>query len=248
MSAFQTVRYEKRRGLAFITLDRPDAVNAFSVQMRDDLWEVLGAARDDPGVRGVMLAGAGERGFCAGADLTEFGTAPSQAAARGVRWERDLWGALLDIPKPTMAAVHGCCFGSGVEIAALCDLRIAASGTQFAMPETGLGLIPAAGGTQLLPRVIGEACAMEMTLTGRRVGAEEALRSGLAHWVVPRPRLLAEAEARLRAVASAPAEALALVKRAVNEGADMTLADGLRLERRLAAQLARQTHHGPSGP
>ena len=144
---------------------------------------------------------------------------------------------LLSMPKPVLAAVHGYCFGSGVEIAALCDLRLASGDALFAMPETALGLIPAAGGTQSLPRIIGHAPAMEMMLTGRRIDADEALRIGLVHRVVPPERLLADAEALLRAVVSAPSDVLTLLKRAVNEGADLTLSEGLRLERRLAARL-----------
>ena len=182
-----------------MTLHRPERINAFNVQMRDDLWEVFCAVRDDDEVRGMLIAGTGERGFCAGADLTEFGSAPSQAIARHVRWTRDLWDMLLSMPKPVLAAVHGYCFGSGVEIAALCDLRLASNDALFAMPETALGLIPAAGGTQSLPRIIGQAPAMEMMLTGRRIDAEEALRIGLVHRVVPPERLLADGEALLRA-------------------------------------------------
>ncbi len=237
MSGFDTLRYEKRDGIAVVMLCRPDVVNAFNVRMRDELSEALGAARDDDEVRGLLIAGDGERGFCAGADLSEFGTAPSQAVARYVRWARDLWSALVELPKPTMAAVHGYCFGSGLEIAALCDLRIASQDAVFALPEASLGLMPAAGGTQSLPRIVGLPRAMELALTGRRMTSGEAVRAGFVDWLVPREQLHVVAEARLRDVASAPAEALALAKRAVNEGADMTLADGLRLERRLAARL-----------
>lgn len=237
MSGFLALRYEKRDGVAAITLNRPEAVNAFNLRMRDEFWEALTAARDDPDVRGLLVAGAGERGFCAGADLKEFGSAPSQAAARHARWARDLWGELLNLPKPTMAAMHGVCFGSGVEIAALCDFRMASLDAVFALLEASLGLIPAAGGTQTLPRIIGLPRAMEAALTGRRISAQEAYRIGFVGWIAPRERLRQEAEERLRAIASAPPDALALVKRAVNEGAEMTLADGLRLERRLAARL-----------
>ena len=237
MSGFLALRYEKRDGVAAVTLNRPEAVNAFNLRMRDEFWEVLTAARDDSDVRGLLVAGAGERGFCAGADLKEFGSAPSQAAARRARWARDLWGELLSLPKPTMAAAHGVCFGSGVEIAALCDFRVASPNAVFALPEASLGLVPAAGGTQTLSRIIGLPRAMEAALTGRRVSVQEAHRIGFVGSVVPRERLQQEAEERLRAIASAPPEALALVKRAVNEGAEMTLADGLRLERRLAARL-----------
>lgn len=237
MSGFETLRYEKRDGVVTVTLCRPEAINAFNVRMRDELSEALSAARDDDEVRGLLIVGDGERGFCAGADLTEFGSAPSQAIARYVRWARDLWSALAELPKPTMAAVHGYCFGSGLEIAALCDLRIASQDATFALPEASLGLIPAAGGTQSLPRIVGLPRAMELALTGRRMTSGEAVRAGFVDWLVPREQLHVVAEARLRDVASAPAEALALAKRAVNEGADLTLDGGLRLERRLAARL-----------
>ncbi|MCI0815863.1 MAG: enoyl-CoA hydratase/isomerase family protein [Chloroflexi bacterium] len=233
-----TVLLEKRDDIAVVTLNRPDVVNAFSVRMRDELWEVLAAVRDDPDVRGMLLVGAGERGFCAGADLTEFGTAPSQTIARQVRWERDLWGLLLGIPKPTVAAIHGYCLGSGLEMAALCDVRVAADDAVFGMPEAGLGLVPAAGGTQLLPRLLGPGRAIELLLSGRRFGAEDALAYGLVSEVVPRSELVAAATALLRRVLRAPAPALAAAKRAIADGADMPLAAALDLERRLAASLS----------
>lgn len=233
-----TVLFEKLDDIAVVTLNRPDAVNAFSVRMRDELWEVLGAVRDDPDVRGMLLAGAGERGFCAGADLTEFGTAPSQTVARQVRWERDLWGLLLAIPKPIVAALHGHCLGSGLEMAALCDMRVAADDAIFGMPEAGLGLVPAAGGTQLLPRLLGRGRTLELLLSGRRFGAEDALAYGLVSEVVPHPELMAAATALLRRVLRAPGPALAAAKRALSDGADMPLAAALDLERRLAVGLS----------
>ena len=233
-----TVVLEKRDDIAVVTLNRPDVVNAFSVRMRDELWEVLTAVRDDPDVRGMLLAGAGERGFCAGADLTEFGTAPSQTIARQVRWQRDLWGLLLGMPKPTVAALHGYCLGSGLEMAALCDVRVAADDAVFGMPEAGLGLVPAAGGTQLLPRLLGPGRALELLLSGRRFGAQDALAYGLVSEVVARSELVAVATALLRRVLRAPSPALAAAKRVLTDGADRPLAAALDLERRLAASLS----------
>ena len=233
-----TVLFEKRGDIAVVTLNRPDALNAFSVRMRDELWEVLGAVRDDPDVRGMLLQGAGERAFCAGADLTEFGTAPSQAVARTVRWERDVWGLLLGLPKPTVAALHGYCLGSGLEMAVLCDLRVAADDAVFGMPEAGLGLVPAAGGTQLLPRLLGPGRALDLLLSSRRFGAGEALEYGLVTQVVARSELSGAATALLRRVLRAPGPALAAAKRALAEGADVPLASALDLERRLAAGLS----------
>ena len=233
-----TVLFEKRGDIAVVTLNRPDALNAFSVRRRDELWEVLGAVRDDPDVRGMLLQGAGERAFCAGADLTEFGTAPSQAVARTVRWERDVWGLLLGLPKPTVAALHGYCLGSGLEMAVLCDLRVAADDAVFGMPEAGLGLVPAAGGTQLLPRLLGPGRALDLLLSGRRFGAGEALDYGLVTQVVARSELSGAATALLQRVLRAPGRALAAAKRALAEGADVPLASALDLERRLAAGLS----------
>ena len=143
--------------------------------MRDDFSEALTAVRCDDEVKALIISGQG-RAFCAGADLTEFGTAPSQAVARRVRWQRDVWGQLDGLPVPVIAAVHGYCIGSGLEIMLLCDIRIAAEDTVFAMPEAHLGMIPAAGGSQTLPRNSSASAALDLLLTGRRIGAEEALR------------------------------------------------------------------------
>ena len=229
--------YDKSGAVAHITLNRPRVMNAYNVQMRDELFITLEAVRDDPDVRVAVISGAGERAFCAGADLTEFGTAPSQVIARQVRWERDIWGLFLALGKPLIAAMRGYVIGSGVEIACLCDIRIAADDAQFAMPEVALGMIPAAGGTQTLRRVIGSSRALEMVLSNRRIGAEEARRIGLAHSVVRPDALMAEAEEVARRMAALSPNALALAKRAILEGMDMPLAAGLELERRLTRSL-----------
>ena len=238
VNPFKTVLYEKWNDLAIVTLNRPKMINALNVQMRDDLWEILSAVREDEGVRGLLICGAGDQGFCSGADLTEFGSAPSQAIARQVRRMRDLWTLLLALPKPTMAAIHGYCFGSGMEIAALCDLRMGAANSMFAMPEVGLGLVPAAGGTQSLARIMGTPRAMDMVLTGRRIDAEEARNFGFLDWIAPTDNLPRDALSILDSVVmSCRADVFAAAKRAVSEGVEMTLPDALRLERRLAAQL-----------
>src|SRR5512136_916022 len=153
MNGFRTVIYEKKEQIAYVTLNRPQALNAYSVQMRDDLYEVLSAIRDDDEVRVAILKGAGDKAFCAGADLTEFLTAPSVVEARKIRAVRDLWRLFLSIPQPLIAALHGYVLGSGMEIALLCDLRIASDDVVFGLPEVGLGIIPGAGGTQTLPRI-----------------------------------------------------------------------------------------------
>ena len=239
MTAFTTVDYAKRDdGIAVLTLNRPASLNAFNIQMRDNVYEVLTAVHEDPDVRGLLVMGAGERAFCAGADLSEFGTAPSQAIARQVRFERDIWGLWLSMPKPTVAAIHGYCLGSGIEIAIACDIRIAADSATFGMPELGLGLIPAAGGTQLLPRLLGSGRALDLLLSGRRFTAGEALRYGLVTQVVTPVDLEATAIAILLDILHAPSPALAAAKRAVSEGQDLALPQAMALERRLAGTLA----------
>ena len=232
-----TVLYFKQGPVAHVVLNRPEVVNAYNMQMRDDLFQALEAVRDDPDVRVCVVRGAGDRSFCAGADLTEFGTAPSQVVARQVRWERDVWGLLLGIAKPLVAALHGHVIGSGVEIACACDVRIASDHAVFRMPEVALGMIPAAGGTQTLPRIMGAGSALEMLLTNRQLAATEALRLGLVHKVVARDALLMEAERIAETLASRDPAAIAAVKTAITTGLDVSLAAGLALEARLAARL-----------
>ncbi len=234
---YQTIIYEKQGPLARVTLNRPEVLNAYNVAMRDDMHEALQAIRDDPEVRGVILSGAGERAFCAGADLTEFGTAPSQAIARQVRWERDVWGLFLSLDVPLVAAVHGYVLGSGLEMALLCDIRIAADDAVFGLPETSLGMLPAAGGTQTLPRVMGAGPALNLLLTGRRINAREAYDLGLVARVVPRYQLMAEAQEVVEGILASDAEGVRRIKKAVQYGMDMTLAQGMELEGHLAVEL-----------
>ncbi len=218
--------------MAHISLDRPSVLNAYSVQMRDDFSQALEAVADDPEIRSLLITGQG-RGFCAGADLTEFGTAPSQVIARKVRWERDVWGQLINLDKPVVVAVHGYCIGSGLEIALLCDLRVASEDTVFAMPEVRLGMIPAAGGSQTLPRNAGAASALDLLLTGRRFTAQEALGMGLVTRLSRPEDLLGEAWRLAASLAQADGGAVSLLKRALREGSDLPMQDALELERRL---------------
>ena len=231
-----TVLYTKERHVANLVLNRPGVINAYNIQMRDELFESLAAAKDDSDVRVLVLSGSGERGFCAGADLTEFGTAPSLAVARRVRWERDVWGLFLSIRKPMIAAVHGFVIGSGVEMACLCDVRIASDDAVFSMPEVALGMVPAAGGTQTLPRVVGVGAALELMLINRRVTAGEAKDMGLVHRVVTSGELMEAANSLARELASRNPAVLSAAKSAVVDGLDLHLDDGLRLEERLTIQ------------
>lgn len=237
MNGFKTLIYEKREHIAFVTLNRPRAFNAYNIQMRNDLYEVLGAIKDDSEVRVAIFSGAGEKAFCAGADLSEFLTAPSPIVARQVRFERDVWGLFLTLPQPLIAAVHGYALGSGIEIALCCDIRIASEDARFGLPEVGLGIIPAAGGTQTLPRIVGRANALEMLLTNRWLGAEEAYHFGLVNRVVPKGKLLETAEEMARKIASFSPMAVRRAKEAVVRGLDLSLPEGLNLEKRLASGL-----------
>jgi enoyl-CoA hydratase len=237
MSGFETLNYEKRDGIAYVTLNRPESLNVYNIQMRDDLNEVLRAIKDDREIKVGLFRGAGEKAFCAGADLSEFLTAPSPVKARQVRFQRDIWGLFLSISQPMIAALHGYVLGSGIEIALCCDIRIAAEGTRFGLPEVGLGIIPAAGGTQTLPRLLGRGKALEMLLTNQWVNAEEAHRIGMINQLVSKAELLEAAEGMARKIASFDPLAVRYVKRAVTGGSDLTLPQGLDLEKRLASGL-----------
>jgi enoyl-CoA hydratase/carnithine racemase len=235
--SFETLLYDKREGVAWITLNRPEVLNAYNIRMRDELAELLSAVAEDDELRVLAIQGAG-RAFCAGADLTEFCTAPSPTEARRIRFARDVWQELRSLAIPKVAVLHGFVFGSGLEIALFCDLRIAAEGTAFGFPEVKLGMIPAAGGTQTLPREIGRSRALDLLLTGRRFDAQEALRTGVISKLVPSDQLQAEAEVITSQLASQNPMAVQAILHAVHEGGDLPLEQGLRLEARLAAELA----------
>ena len=214
--------------MAYITLDRPQVLNIYNVRMRDELYEVLSAVKVDTDIHVVILKGAGEKAFCAGADLTEFLSAPSPTAARHVRWQRDVWGLFLSLPQPVIAALHGYVFGSGIEMAMCCDIRIAADDCIFGLPEVALGIIPAAGATQTVPRAIGPGHALDLLLTGRRIDAQEALELKLVNRVVPRAGLLPEVEALAEKIAAFEQRAVRIIKRAVSRGLDLPLNLSLR--------------------
>ncbi|MFC1982832.1 enoyl-CoA hydratase/isomerase family protein [Chloroflexota bacterium] len=237
MGNFEVIIYQKRDGVGYVILNRPQALNAYSLQMRDELYEVLGAIRDDPEVKVAIFQGAGEEAFCAGADLTEFLTAPSPVIARQARWERDIWGLFLGISKPLIAALHGYVLGSGIEIALCCDIGLASEDAQFGLPEVGLGIIPAAGGSQTLPRTIGRSRALEILLTGRWIEADEAHHLKLVNRVVSRADLLPEAEKLANRIKAYSPLALSYAKQAVIRGLDLGLGEGLELEARLGNRL-----------
>jgi enoyl-CoA hydratase len=236
LTQFRTVRFASAGGIAVVTLDRPECLNAYDVQMRDDLFAVLGAVDDDPGVRVLVLRGRG-RAFSAGGDLREFGTAPSAVVARAVRFRRDVWGRLQTLRAATVAAVHGLAIGGGLEMALLCDVVIAAADARFALPECGLGMIPGVAGTQTLGRRIGMARALAMVLTGQVLDAASARRAGLVTRVVPRRGLTRAARAVARQMARLDPAVVTAIRRTLASAHGGTLAEAIALERRLALGL-----------
>jgi len=231
--SFSTIIFEKEDSIAFVRLNRPDAMNAYNVQMRDELFEVLGAVRDDREVRVLVFSGEG-RAFCVGGDVTEFGTMPPPAFAREIRWRRDLWGALRGLPCATVAALHGYAVGSGLELALFCDLRIAADDLIVAVPEILLGMVPPAGGTQTVARAAGRGVAHDLLLTARRLKAAEALRWRLVQRVVPRAELAASARALATKLAQVDPLLMRVAKEALWASLDLPLGEGLALEWRCA--------------
>jgi enoyl-CoA hydratase/carnithine racemase len=221
-------------GVLWIGLNRPERHNIYNLAMRDALYEAFVVAAEHPDVRAAVLFGEGDN-YSAGADLSQFGTAPSQDIARRVRFARDVFARLAECPRPVLAALHGYCFGSGLELALLCDYRIAADDATLALPEMRLGMIPAAGGTQSAPRVAGLGRAYGFLLTGERVTAVEALRRRLVDEVTTRDAMHARAAELAQRIAGLPQHAVAATRDAMLRGRDLPLRDGLLVEARLAS-------------
>lgn len=237
MSDAGEVLLETVESVAWITLNRPAAMNAISMAVREQLPAALRRADDDPAVRCIVLRGAGERAFSAGADIKEFSAAASPGAYREARVRQHWIQAFDAVRKPMIAAVHGVCFGGGLEIALACDIRVAGVAAKFALPEVKLAIIPGAGGTQRLSRVIGLGRAMDMILSGEPIDAEEALRIGLISRIAREEDVFALAGRVAAAIASRGPLAVIAAKEAVRQGGDLPLGAGLRLEVDLSALL-----------
>ena len=221
---------EREGPILVLRLDRPTKRNAIDAAMLSALQHALEAAAADEAIRAVILTGGGTV-FAAGVDIGEFAAAPGVANAYRASLARArCWDTLAALPQPTIAAVAGYALGGGCELALACDLRLAADSAVFGQPEIRLGLIPGAGGTQRLPRLIGATRAKEMILLGDTVDAAEAHRIGLVNRVVPADRLLGEARAWASRLAELPPLALAMAKRAIDRGADLSLSAALELE------------------
>ncbi|MFP5472905.1 MAG: enoyl-CoA hydratase/isomerase family protein [Gammaproteobacteria bacterium] len=236
----QTLLYEVRGNVAVITLNRPDRMNTLGGTMKPDLARAFfELARADDRVRAVVITGAGDRAFCAGADIKE--RAEGQQAGTDFfvtqKATHDLFRNMEEFEKPVIAAINGVALGGGLEIALCCDIRIASEGARFGLPEIKLGVIPAAGGTQRLPRLIGEARAKELILTCDLVDAETALRFGIVSRVLPQAELMPAALELAQRIAEYPPLAVRFAKRAINRGMQTDLDSGLEYERYAAAML-----------
>ena len=227
---YETVLVETRGRVGLITLNRPQALNALNATLVAELNAVLASFEADPGIGCVVLTGS-ERAFAAGADIKEM-----QGKSYPATYLEDFistWDRVAACRKPIVAAVAGFALGGGCELAMMCDIVIAADTARFGQPEIRLGVMPGAGGTQRLTRIVGKAKAMDLCLTGRMMDAEEAERAGLAARVVPAADLLAEAMKTADAIAALSLPIVMMAKESVNRAYETTLAEGIRFERRV---------------
>jgi enoyl-CoA hydratase len=232
--AYENVLVEVHEGVAVVSVSRADKRNALDAATIAELDAALAALALDPAARGIVLTGAGESTFAAGADIGDLLAAGNaQGLSRGLR---RLCDRIEGLGKPVLAAVNGYALGAGCELALACHVRIASDNAVFGVPAVKLGLICGHGGTQRLPRLVGRGRALELLLTGDRIDATEALRIGLVNKVVFRDRLLAETEALLRRMLGNPPGALRATIEAVNGGRDRPLAEAQELEAKLFAE------------
>jgi enoyl-CoA hydratase len=225
----ELVLTERDGPIAVVLLNRPEQLNALSDALMDELVRTLGELDRDETVRAIVLGGS-DRAFAAGADIGEL----ARASAIDLYYQRrvERWDAIRSLWTPLVAAVSGYCLGGGCELALSCDLIVASETAQFGQPETGLGIIPGAGGTQRLTRAVGKAVAMDVILSGRRLNANEALHAGLVARVVAKEAWLDEAKRVARHIAEKGPVATRLAKESVNRAYETTLATGLETERR----------------
>jgi enoyl-CoA hydratase len=238
MPDFQTLLYDvDADGVATITLNRPDKLNALSRELLNELPKAMRAARNDGGVKGIVLTGAGEKAFAAGANIEEFTELDPLQAQRFALIGQNVFNGIENLPKPVVAAVNGFALGGGMELAMACHLRVASENAQFGQPEVQLGLIPGYGGTQRLPRLVGRWIAAELLLTGDRIRADRAHQIGLVNHVVPAGELMDKAKALIQTIASKAPVAVAMALQALR-AADLPLQQGLQMEAALFGQCA----------
>jgi enoyl-CoA hydratase/carnithine racemase len=224
------VLYEKRDGIAYVTINRPKVLNALNTPTWKDMRTAFEDARDDASVRGVILTGAGNKAFVAGADIGELAHVAAFEAEQSSRFGQEVLDVIENLGKPVVAAVNGFALGGGCETAMACTIRIAADSAKFGQPEVTLGLVPGGGGTQRLPRLVGKGRALQLILSGETISAQEAYRIGLVNEVVPAAELIARAEAILKRIASNAPIAIKLALEATNKGLETSQSEGSLLE------------------
>ena len=230
MTDFQNIKFEKKKQIAYVTIDRPKVLNALNMATMQELKQAFAAIKDDDEVRVAILTGAGEKAFVAGADIGELSQHSPVSAKEYTHKGQAIIDAIENLGKPVIACVNGFALGGGCELAMACTMRIASENAKLGQPEVKLGLIPGYGGTQRLPRLVGKGIAMQLVLAGEMISAQEAHRIGLVNDVVPAGELIARAEAiAAKIIANAPL-AIQYAMEAVNRGLDLPLADGLYLE------------------
>src|SRR5258707_203446 len=228
--AFENVLYEKKAGIAYVTLNRPNVLNALNTPTWTELRAAFEDARDDVAVRGVILTGGGNKAFIAGADIGELAHLTASEAEQSSRFGQDVLNLIENLGKPVIAAVNGFALGGGCETAMACTIRIAVDTAKFGQPEVTLGLVPGGGGTQRLPRLVGKGRALQLILSGEIIGAQEAYRIGLVNEVVPAADLIARSEAILKKIAANAPIAVKFSLEAVNKGLETSQGEGSLLE------------------
>jgi enoyl-CoA hydratase len=230
--SLENIHYELKEHTAIVTLNRPDALNAFNYDTLEELQKTVENIRIHRDVRVVIFTGAGGKSFSVGADLKERRTLSDEDVKRNIYKIGEVFSMIDQLPQPTIAAINGFAFGGGMELALACDFRVAAAGTQMGLTETSLAIIPGAGGTQRLPRLVGQAKALELILTARRIKSEEAFQYGLVTLVAPKESLLDECfKLADMMIANGPV-ALQQAKFAVKQGMNAGLQTGLQIERK----------------
>jgi enoyl-CoA hydratase len=230
VSALANVLYEKRNGIAYVTLNRPKVLNALNTPTWTDLKTAFEDAKADPAIHGVILTGAGDKAFIAGADIGELAHVGAYEAEQSSRFGQGVLDQIENLGKPVIAAINGFALGGGCETAMACTIRIAAEHAKFGQPEVKLGLLPGGGGTQRLPRLVGKGRALQLILTGETISAQEAYRIGLVNEVVPSANLIARAETILQQIAANAPIAVKFSLESANKGMNGSQAEGLALE------------------
>jgi len=228
--ALANVRYEKKGLIAYVTVDRPKVLNALDTPTWTDLQAAFADAKADASVRGVILTGAGDKAFIAGADISELAHAEAYDAEESSRFGQGVLDLIENLGKPVIAAINGFALGGGCETAMACTMRIAAEHARFGQPEVKLGLVPGGGGTQRLPRLVGKGRALQLILTGETISAQEAYRIGLVNEVVPAASLIDRAETILKQIMANAPIAVKFSLEAANKGLETSQSEGLALE------------------